>query len=196
MAINRNKDEKKSIPTRLGEMLLKAFTLQSVIDVYDEAYKASRGDVVKYLESNTDGFEIGMGKGESVECEHGKFGYQQRSNWSYDKDRIIELVKSGALSVETLVNLASFPAEKLKTAIGEKEFNALATNKPTESLVLTATSEFKEGVREKFDGLVSVTVPTEEKAVKKAEKPKAEPKKKASKKSAEDDLDAILKGVK
>ena len=188
MAINRSsKDDKKSLPAKLTDLLLKGFTLQAVRDNYADAYDASRKDITGYLEHNTDGFEVNLSEG--FPCDQGMVIYQSRSNWSYDKDQIIELVKTGKLTVETLISVASFNAEKLKTAIGDTPFNALATNKPTESLTLRATAEFKESVAEKMPGLV----PTK---AEKLEEPKAEPKKKASKKSAEDDLDAILKGVK
>ena len=153
MAIKRKTDVgTNALPKKLEGLLLKGFSFQAIRDNYEDAFKAVKGDVVSYLNSNPDGFDADLGKG--FKCDQGTVIYQARANWNFDKDKIIELVKSGKITMETLVNLASFNAEKLKTAIGEPTFNSLATNAPTESLTFRGSSEFKAECAEKFSSLM------------------------------------------
>jgi hypothetical protein len=177
MAIKRKENQGTSaLPEKLEGLLLKGFSFQAIRDNYEDAFKAVKSEVVQYLEKNDDGFDADLGKG--FKCDQGTVIYQARANWNFDKDKIIELVKTGKMTIETLVNLASFNAEKLKTAIGEPTFNAIATNAPTESLTFRGSSEFKAECAEKFSGLVPIVEPSEEeemkpkieKAMKRAEK--------------------------
>ena len=190
MAIRKGaKESKASLPTQLENLLLEGFSLQAARDIYDDVFKATKGQITHYLEHNEDGFSCDMGKG--FHCEQGTVIFQSRSNYSFDKDKILELVESGKLSLATVINLASFNAEKLKTAIGATEFENLATNKPTEYLTMKANAEFKASVEEKFaDVLPHPEAVAEEFSAK--EKPKAVEKvieKKIAKKEIEEDVE-------
>lgn len=184
MAIKGKKTEpeKSTLPARLDEMLLKGFSYQAICDQYETAFKSVKEDVKVYLESNDDGFDVDMGKG--FKSDYGTVCMSERSNYSYDKDKLLELVENGTITVATLIELASFPAEKLKTALGEKNFNSLAVNKPTQTLTFKANSEFKESVQEKFKDVLPkdeeevVEVKKEVKKVEKAEVRVEAPKKK------------------
>lgn len=161
MAINRGKKEASGVPEKLANMLLPAFTHQALAKKYDDIFSDEKKDIVAYLEKNDDGFEIEMSKG--FQCDQGQVIYQSRSNWKFDTDKILALVESGHVTLATLVNACSFNAEKLKTAIGEKEFGSLATQSSTEYLTMKANAEFKAKVDEQF-GSVTAEVKAEKPA--------------------------------
>lgn len=201
MAIKRAKETvRDSIPTKLAEILLQAFSFQAIRDKYDEAFKGVKTDVTSYLEHNTDGFTVELSKG--FTCDQGTVIYQSRSNYRFDTDKILALVEDGKLSLATLVNIANFNPEKLRTAIGETEFVGLATNHPTEYLTLRANSEFKASVEENFASVlpaVTVEEVVEERPAKKKATAAIIAKVKAAKKvdvDADEDLEMILNGGK
>jgi len=205
MAINRKKEAAGvGLPSRLADMLLRGFTFQALRDKYDGAFKDAKGEVVGYLEKNDDSFNVDLGKG--FKCDQGTVIYTSRSSWEYDKDKIIELIKSKAITIETIVNMASFRAEDLKTALGEPAFLGLAKERTSESLTFRGTPEFKSSVDERFDSMTSPS-PVDLSPLKASvEKPKVKSvadtvskvkaiaaKSKKASASADDDLDAILK---
>jgi len=203
MTINRGgKKDSNSVPQKLDEILIRAFTDQALSSKYEDLFKADKGEIIAYLEKNDDGFEIDMGKG--FKCDQGSVIYTSRANWKFDTDKILELVESGHVTLATILNACNFSAEKLKTAIGESKFSGLASQTSTEYLTLRASSEFKTKVEEQFNPS-EASAPA---APKVAPKPKAEPKTdsksklaaaklavekaKSKSKSADDDLADIL----
>lgn len=152
MAINRGPKQKtETIPATLENLLMQGFTFQAVREKYGDAFDEIKVKVTNYLEHNTDGFEVDMGKG--FKCEQGTVIYAARNTWEMNKDKLVTLVRDGKVTIETLINLASFNAEKLKAAIGDADFEKIATNKQTEYLTFKANPEFKESVSEKFSNL-------------------------------------------
>lgn len=176
MAINRgNKDKAKTIPDQLSDILLRAFTDQALSQRYEVMFKDDKKEILDYAEHNKDGFE--MDKGVGFKCEQGAVIFTERANWKYDVDKIIELVDSGHVTIATILNACNFSAEKLKTAIGEKQFGELASNEPTEYLTLKANSEFKGKVEEQFAAVLPKVKVEVSKVEVILEKPKAKAKK-------------------
>lgn len=204
MAIRRKTEvEKSQLPPKLSDLLLKGFTEQFMKDKFEAMFKETKGKVVTYLETNTDGFNADLGKG--FKCDQGTVIYQSRSTYTYDIDKITDLVKSGKVSLDqVLACVSGFNAENLEKTLSTPTFNEVAEKKSTESLTFRGSSEFKAECEKEFVGPVasikelekeltvdvkkelSAAVPTA------AEKAKAAKAKASSKKSAEDDIDAIL----
>jgi hypothetical protein len=222
MAIKLKKEqEKNSLPAKLSSLLLQGFSFQQISAKYEEAFKATKDEVEGYLESNDDGFDLVE---KTFKCDQGSVTYVERTSYDYDKDAIIEMVNSGKVTLETLIGLASFPAEKLKVALGETNFKAVSTEKTSTYLTLKASAEFKEECDRKFTDILpkkesessepeaevkkkaptkEVKSPTkevkakEEKvdlAIKKAKEARELAKSKTKSSSVEDDLNAILEG--
>lgn len=208
MAINREKEKSGTgLPSRLADMLLRGFTFQALRDQYDSAFTDTKGEVKGYLEKNDDDFNVDMGKG--FKCDQGSVCYKSTTRYDIDKDKLTELVKSGKVTIETIMSIANFGADNLKKALGEAAFSTLATPKTSESLAFTATPDFKASVADKFGGMTDpepVDVKKELKAIPEEAKPekkesakdsvariKAASKGKAkATKEADDELDAIL----
>lgn len=178
MAIKRKDDQKKTqeLPEKFSALCLKSFSLQAIAKRYEDQFKESKGELVEYLETNEDGMDVDLGKG--IKCDQGMIIYTTRNNYKINTDLIIEMIKDGAVSLETILGLATLNAEKLKVAIGETAFNVVATNAPTESLTLRASAEFKALCEDKF---IQESKPAP-KAIP-AEPAKQEPAPKAKKKS-------------
>ena len=222
MAIKLKKEqEKNSLPAKLSSLLLQGFSFQQISAKYEEAFKSTKEEIEGYLESNDDGFDLTE---KTFKCDQGSVTYVERTSYDYDKDAIIEMVNSGKVTLETLIGLASFPAEKLKVALGETNFKAVATEKSSTYLTLKASAEFKEECDRKFADILpkkesepsepevevkkkaptkEVKSPTkevkakEEKvdlAIKKAKEARELAKSKTKASSVEDDLNAILEG--
>lgn len=204
MAINRNKkpDDKPQLPEKLEELLIQGFSLQAARDMFGDAFKDVGKSVTDYFEHNTDGFSVDVGKG--VKCEQGSVIYQSRNNFKFDVDEIVKLIAAKKVTLETVLNCASFSAEKMKTAIGS-DFDRIATNTPTEFITFKATSEFKKSAQDKFSEFLPELKSEEVVEVKPVKPAKAEKsdaqrakeiaakvKKPVAVKSAEDDLADIL----
>ena len=218
MAIKRSKSKKEdvSLPQKLDELLLNGFTCSVLEKKFKEDGKEFREGVVGYLETNDDGFEIEVSK--SFATPYGKANLKTRANFDVDKDKLIELVNSGAVTIETLIHLGSFAGKKLQDA-GLSD--AVSEGDATEFLELRASSEFKDRVDREWastslpmDEAVELDLETEIKPKKKAAPKKAPAKKAAapkddskakakaaaarikakqkSKVDVEDDLDSIL----
>lgn len=206
MAIKRTKEASggSMLPERLESLLYQGFSFQAVSKKYEEIFKSVKGKVVNYLENNDDGFECEMSKG--FKCDQGTVIYKIRSNYNYDADKILAMIEDGTLSLATVINMAKFDAKAMKSALGEKKFNDVATNNPTESLTLSGSAEWKATCDEKFSDL-SALVPSADPvdveaelgedasdSLAKAKAAKSKKKTKGKKKSADDELDSILKG--
>jgi len=177
MAIKLKKSqEKPSLPAKLDKLLLQGFSFQQISAKYKDAFDATKEEIESYLESNDDGFDL---EEKTFKCDQGSVTYVERTSYEYDKDQIVELVKSGAVTLETLIGLATFSAEKLKVALGETNFSKVSTEKTSTYLTLKASAEFKEECDRKFEDILPKREEVEVEAPKKAEpkKAKAEPKK-------------------
>ena len=203
MAIKRSKskEDKKQLPNELDELLIKGFTCAVLHKRFEADGKIYRKEVVDYLENNDDGFEVEVSK--SFKTEYGSVNFKQRSNEKGDPEKLIELFHEGKLTIETLVNLGTFSAAKLRTAgLGA----AIIESDPTEYLELRASTEFKNKINDEFDApniskeIEVIEEKPKKKAKKKVSKKDSEKRAKAkvaaakvkSKVSVEDELDAIL----
>lgn len=205
MAIKLKKqDDKTRLPVKLDKLLLQGFSFQAIAAKYEDAFKSTKGEIEDYLESNDDGFDLVE---KTFKCDQGSVTYVERTSYDYNKDAIIELVNSGKVTLETLIGLATFPAEKLKVALGETNFKSVSTEKTSTYLTLKANADFKEECDRKFADILPKEEVKEEPKVEAAPEPKAkakpdlseakkkalEAKKLASKASSvDDDLASIL----
>ncbi len=188
MAIKLKKqDDKTRLPAKLDKLLLQGFSFQAIASKYEEAFKSTKGEIEDYLDSNDDGFDLTE---KTFKCDQGSVTYVERTSYDWDKDAIIEMVNSGKVTLETLIGLASFPAEKLKVALGETNFKAVSTEKTSTYLTLKANADFKEECDRKFSDIL----PKEVEAVKEVEvAPEPKPTKAKSKAEPKADLSEAKK---
>jgi len=177
MAINRKTDkaESLSIPEKLRRMLKGGFTASVMAKKYTELGKALRVDIKSYLETNDDDFSVDASK--SWKCEFGSVNVKVRKNFDIDNDGLLEKLKAGKVTVETLLSIAKFSATDL-TKMGLED--CCTETEPTEFLELKPNAEFKESFEAE-----DVPSPV-------AAKPKAKKKAKPKSKAAKLDLDSIL----
>jgi len=135
----------------------KAFSLQQITGLYEGGFKAEKTWLLEYLEHNTAGVTIESGK--SIKVPEGQLVFKTTTRFDIDTAKLEELVKSGEISLATVLSVATFSGEKLKTALGERRFADLATPKTSEALALTATPDFKREVEETFSSRSLVPEP-------------------------------------
>lgn len=202
MAIKRNKKEEKvQFPSTLDNLLRRAFTETVKAKFYDTSFKDTKSEIMSYFENNDDGFEVGVGAGESIKHDCGSVQITQRSNYSFNKDEIIRMLEEGEINIVSFMEAVSFNAEKLKTVLGEAKFDEVAEKSYTESLTVKPSASFKAEVQGQLEDGEEVEV--EAVVEKKAPAKKAEPKKKAPAKKApakapsknvSEELDEIIAG--
>lgn len=206
MAIRRSKEKETiNLPAKLESMLEKGFTEQFMASKFEELFKATKSDVKAYLEKNEDGFEVDLGKG--FKCEQGTVIVTSRGNVQIDRDKLVELVESGKLSVGQLVAcISTFKNEDLEKSLSTSVFDSIATRSNTESLTFRASAEYKAQMEEKMGLPTSTPIKLEEDLKPEAKPEAAKPapkaalaaakaaaaKAKAKTKTAESDLDDIL----
>jgi hypothetical protein len=159
MAIKR-KDTTGAAPSLPSDFLAhcrKAFSLQQISGLYKDGFDAEKGWLLEYLEKNTEGVSIEAGK--AIKVPEGQLVFKTTVRFDINTAKLEELVKAGEISLATVLAVATFSAEKLKTALGEARFGTLATPKPSESLALTATPDFKREVEETFSTRSLVSEP-------------------------------------
>jgi len=195
MAIKRNKksDSGPSIPEALDNLLLGGFTATCLEKKYKEAGKEFRTEIVQYLDKNEDGFEIEISK--SFKTEYGSVNMKSRKTYDVDSEAILEALKAGVVTAESLLAIAKFSATDLeKIGLG----HCATEGEPTEFLELRASSDFKAKVDESFEAGPSPSkpkpapkkaAPKKEKALSSTEKLK---KARSKSKSVSADLDSIL----
>jgi hypothetical protein len=216
MGVKRAKKESSTVqlPEVLNELVVNGMTASCLEKKYKEEGSGFRKDIVSYLESNDDGFDIELSK--AIKTEHGNLTFKKRTSFDIDKDALIELVNDGTLTIETIINMAKFDAKQLTSVVGESKFKEISEEKTTEYLELRPSPDFKESVEDAFNNTAPVKeAPKAPKKVKpkkpeatvdvslkeddvsssleRLKKAKKTTKKKATKKkSADADLDAIL----
>jgi hypothetical protein len=191
MAIKLKKqDDKTRLPAKLDKLLLQGFSFQAIAAKYEDAFKSTKGEIEDYLESNDDGFDLTE---KTFKCDQGSVTYVERTSYDYDRDAIIEMVNSGKVTLETLIGLASFPAEKLKVALGETNFKAVSTEKTSTYLTLKANADFKEECDRKFADILPKEEAKEVKEVEVKKEAAPEPKPKAKPKAKTEDLSEAKK---
>jgi hypothetical protein len=194
MAIKRSKtaDVKKSIPAKLADFCQTTFTSDAMAKFYEDMAKDGKAGIKAYLENNDDGFELDLSVSKGFDCDEGRVSYATRKRFDYDADAILALVKSGALTVETLLNcISTFKDKDLQNALGSN-FAKVSTEGSIEFLQLKANENFKAKIAEIVTGKkVEVCEETVEKSQpKKSEPVKTEP----AKTSGALSLDDILNG--
>lgn len=197
MAIRRTKEkESTNLPDRLAKLLEKGFTEQFMSSKFEELFKETKKDVVGYLESNEDGFDADLGKG--FKCEQGTVIYTSRTNVSVDKDKLVQLVEEGKLSVGQLIAcISTFKNEDLEKSLSTPVFNEVAKKSSSESLTFRGSAEFKAEMEEKLGAPVvpkaepvpeKIVVKVDTKQVKEAAKENAAAKAKAAAEKSKDAL--------
>jgi hypothetical protein len=210
MAIKKTKEPSKpQLPPALDEMLLKGFTEQFMKDHYDKAFKETKEEVETYLETNTDGFNIEKGVG--FKSDYGSVTYTGRENLSVDKDKLLELIEKGELTVaQVFASISTWKKDALQGTLAGHYADVVTINE-TEYLTFKASGEFKEKCASQMsmDGPVGKEVTEELKTIethvdKKVTVKKTEPVSKAAlakkalaakknkKVDADDDLASIL----
>ena len=195
MAIKRTKEvETQDINPEFNEALKKAFTYQTIGELYSDAFKVGKKEILSWIEHNDEGFEIEASK--QCKTEFGGITLQQKTTYDIDKDALHELVEDGTVNLISLLQISSIKASDLKKILPAKKFAEITEAHESESFVFRATSDFKSQVAEEFDieEILLSTITAEEKPVKK----KATPKKKVPKakpikgETVEDEIDDIL----
>jgi hypothetical protein len=198
MAI-KSKEEKSvpQIPSKLQGLLTKAFGEQFLSDKFDKKFKETKVEIEDFLKAG----EFDITKGTATPCAEGTFNYVERNTVTVDKDALIEMVESGAVSLaQVLACVSTFKNEELEKAISTSKFKEISSVKTTASLTLKGSAEYKAKMEADFEG--GFSLPEEKTEVKEEPKlldtSKLKAKKKAVKKveaeNVDDDLDSILKG--
>lgn len=147
MAIKK-KDESKSLPARLCEILKAAFTLQVIKDFYEAEYKARSKDIKAYFDKNEDGFDVSYGKGAGFTCEQGSVSISLGKTYNTDVDKIIDLVDTGKITLTSLLGAVTFRQTDLQTVLGSHYAKCVeATDKDEVTITLKGSKEFKERVQ-------------------------------------------------
>ena len=169
-----------ALPQKLSSLLFKAFSFQQLKDAFEGAFKDEKKLIEAYLESNSDGFDVEVSKG--FKCAEGQVIYAERANKAIDKDALIDLVKKGTLTIESVIAMGAFSATNLEKSLSSSDLAKVVTDgEPTRYLTLKANSEFKNKSQESFQDIVTshggVDVVEE---LEEATTPKAAPKKELS----------------
>lgn len=209
MAINRgSKKPEVAVPAELAEMAESAFTAQQMSALFNDVFKEDKKNILEYLEHSTEIQIDDTNKSIKIpDC--GSISVALRKNADVDKEALTGLVESGVINIHTLIQMASFTAEKLRTVLGTRADEVLVEKEPTQYLTFKASSDFKASVEEKFYEGVKTPASTSKPKKKSAPK-KPTTKKKTARKvtteaeamaaikaaskavSGQDDLDAIL----
>jgi len=207
MAIKRKTEEEaSSLPQSFLNQVRRAFSFQAIAGKYEEVYKAEKGEILSYLESNFDGVEVVSGK--ALKTEYGSIVFKTTDYHSVDSEKIEDMIKTGAVSLSSILAIAKIDAKKLAVVIGEKRAAEITTTKTTESISMTATPDFKAEIDKAFSLETGASKAAPEAPAPKAPKPLkplkdvvAAPSKltslekaklAASKSKVDTDLDAIL----
>lgn len=211
MAIKKREDKKTSnvLPGDLDNMVHKAFTEQFLSSKYEELFKDSKAEVLKYIESSD---EIEITQGEGFKTEYGSIILSQRTTCKIDKDKLAQLVADGELTVDQLLACVStFKNEDLEKTLSSSVFNDLAEKSSSDTFTWKATTDFKAECAAQFDKtgaaamieLKDIPAPApkaapkieakpEAKKLSVADKAKAAKARVSTKAKPDDDLDAIL----
>jgi hypothetical protein len=208
MAIKKKTDEKPDqLPPELERLLKRGFTEQFLRDKYDAIFKETKAETLGYIEGSEE-VEITIGK--SLKSPFGSIILSEPVRCSIDKDKVIEMIEAGIVSVAQVLSCVStWKNDELEKTLSSSVFNEVATKTTSQTFTFKATPEFKEKCESEFSkkevAPVAVSKPAPKPAVEKpVSKPsdgaraaaqRAKAKLAASKKStasAEDDLDAIL----
>jgi hypothetical protein len=144
MAIKRAKSSSVgAFPAAFMDIAKRVFTIKVVADCWADLSKEGRGELLQYLETNTDGVEVEASK--ALKTELGNVTVKVRKSHDYDKDKIADLVESGKLNIHTIINAAKFSDKDMVSILGSS-FDDIATPKQTEYIELRPSSEFKADV--------------------------------------------------
>ncbi len=213
MAIKRGTKSNQQLPEDLCDMAVEAFTNQQMSECFNDRFKGNKTEILDYLDK-TDEITIDDDNKSVKFDDLGSITVASRNNYKYDVDAIYELIDSGRLNVHTLLQIVSFNDKKMKDVLGDKAFNSVAKNNPTQYLTFKASGSFKESIRQNFAEQFGEKEPTPKKKSvakssghsQKSSKKKAKAKKttesnvaeslaaikSATTKNADDDLNAIL----
>lgn len=206
MAVKTKETKTENLSEKFNSLLKGTFTFIVLEKMYKELAVPLRAEIKEYLFDNKDGFDVDLSS--SVKTEYGSVLIKSVKQYEVDKDKLIELVESGTISIATLVSeLVNNKNGGIILKIGGKA--AVVELDPQKQLTLTPSAEFKSSIESSLEEETEeeiIEVAKEEpqetdteaslKKIKAAAKKKSKKKsKKVTKKtSAEDDLNSILEG--
>lgn len=186
------------LPEELNELLKKGFTEQQLKSHYEDMFKETKEIALKLVEASS---EVTLEVGTALKSKFGSINIVETNRPSIDKDKLIELVESGKVSiVDVLQCVSTFKNDDLEKAISTKLFSEIATDNVGKSFTWKISPEFKRECEEIMgEGplvIVEKAKPIVAKAVVKpvVEKPKTAKEKVQAASAKLKSLDDILKG--
>jgi hypothetical protein len=185
-------EHKESYPARLVAIARKAFETSTVSKMFDELAKAARGEIKSYLEDNDDGFDL---TSKTLKFDEGSITWTERGTTKFNKDQIMELIESGAISLVSVLEASNFADAKMKVALGSHYDSCVESRSVTEIITVKPTAEFKEQIHAGF-GNKADAPKAEKPAKKKSFKRKSKEEKAFSEPAiSDDDIEASLAKV-
>ncbi len=147
----------------LNEALRSLFRLSAISSNIQESIAEKKAEILELLQRNPDS----LIEGNSYEIEEGSITLQRRRQYQIDPDTVRDLVSSGDLPLNLLVNLA-FPnssvqnASALKTVLGEQRFSQATAERLSEPFLTVKPSKLTKNQvgQETFDSPLSIAAGT------------------------------------
>ena len=146
------------VPEEIKRPVKMAFEAQARKNYFEEQF----GEAKKLINDfyNEVPFEVSDSK--SLQTEYGKITAQTRSNYSVDKDKLMELINDGKINAMTVLNLVStFKVEGLISVLGTASAEIITEN-PQTHFAFTATPSFKAEVASEMAVLLGMEMPVVE----------------------------------
>lgn len=155
MAIKKkgSKAAAPALPARLAELSRKALLSSAYQKAYEAICKPTKEEIKAYIQENSDGFTLDLDVSKSFTAAEGRITWTTRETTEVDKDAIIALIKSGKVTLETIIGCANFSQEALKISLGTSYDSAVKPGEPTEFLTLNPSAETKAEVADTIEEL-------------------------------------------
>jgi len=160
MAIKPKEPKTASIltfPEPMESKVCGIFTMQQISSISKGLFDDGKKELETYLQENTDGIDIKTSEG--VPTNYGLITYKSMSADKVDTDALVQLVKDGVITIESLVALATFSTTKLKESLPKSSLDkVIIPNDPKLYLEFRANSDFKAKCLDAFSPLLEATV--------------------------------------
>ena len=148
MAIKRSGDKSEtSVPAILQGFCLPAFLTSAMGKIAEVVCKGWKGKIEEYVKSNNDGFEMDLSKEKSFKTPFGRVTWSEKRRVSYNVDAVIDCIKKGAVTLETVLNSVNFTDKAMQTALGSN-YAKCVTEEKYDSLALYTSEEIQAEVAE------------------------------------------------